>query len=32
MVIQYAADNKISEVSIYWDQLIVDRQLGITPK
>jgi steroid delta-isomerase-like uncharacterized protein len=32
MVITYAPDHKIKHVSIYWDQLIVDRQLGITPQ
>jgi steroid delta-isomerase-like uncharacterized protein len=32
MVIQYTPDHKITHVSIYWDQLTVDRQLGITPK
>jgi steroid delta-isomerase-like uncharacterized protein len=32
MLIQYAPDHQITHVSIYWDQLIVDRQLGITPK
>ena len=32
MVIQYAPDHKITHVSIYWDQLTVDRQLGIVPK
>ena len=32
MVIQYGADHKITHVSIYWNQLTVDRQLGITPK
>jgi hypothetical protein len=32
MVITYAPDRRIEHVSIYWDQLIVDRQLGITPK
>lgn len=32
MLIQYAPDHRITHVSIYWDQLTVDRQLGITPK
>jgi steroid delta-isomerase-like uncharacterized protein len=32
MVIQYDDNHKISHVSIYWDTLTVDRQLGITPK
>jgi len=32
MLITYAPDHKITHVSIYWDQLTVDRQLGITPK
>lgn len=32
MVIQYDDRHKIKHVSIYWDQLTVDRQLGITPK
>jgi len=32
MLIQYGEDHKITHVSIYWDQLTVDRQLGITPK
>lgn len=32
MLIQYAPDHTITHVSIYWDQLTVDRQLGITPK
>lgn len=31
MLISYAPDHKITHVSIYWDQLTVDRQLGITP-
>src|ERR1700689_5087411 len=31
MLIQYAPDHRITHVSIYWDQLMVDRQLGITP-
>jgi len=32
MVLTYREDHKITHVSIYWDQLTVDRQLGITPK
>jgi steroid delta-isomerase-like uncharacterized protein len=32
MVLLYDSDGKIRHVSIYWDQLVVDRQLGITPK
>lgn len=32
MIIQYAPNHTITHVSIYWDQLTVDRQLGITPK
>jgi steroid delta-isomerase-like uncharacterized protein len=32
MVIEYAPDHRIRHVTIYWDQLIVDRQLGIAPK
>jgi steroid delta-isomerase-like uncharacterized protein len=32
MVIHYDDRGKIDHVSIYWDQLTVDRQLGITPK
>ncbi len=32
MVIGYTPDHKINRVSIYWDQLTVDRQLVITPK
>ena len=32
MVLEYAPDHRIKHVSIYWDQLVVDRQLGITPK
>jgi steroid delta-isomerase-like uncharacterized protein len=31
MVIDYGPDHKIKHLAIYWDQLIVDRQLGITP-
>ena len=32
MVLLYDANGKIRHVSIYWDQLTVDRQLGIVPK
>jgi hypothetical protein len=32
MVLRYNPGHKITHVSIYWDQLTVDRQLGITPK
>jgi len=32
MVIHYAPDHRITHVSIYWDQLTVDRQLGLVPK
>jgi steroid delta-isomerase-like uncharacterized protein len=32
MVIDYAPDHRIRHVSIIWDQLIVDRQLGIKAK
>jgi steroid delta-isomerase-like uncharacterized protein len=32
MVIEYDAQHKIKHISIYWDQLTVDHQLGITPK
>jgi steroid delta-isomerase-like uncharacterized protein len=32
MVIHYDDRGKIDRISIYWDQLTVDRQLGITPK
>ncbi|HEV8020648.1 MAG TPA: ester cyclase [Candidatus Lustribacter sp.] len=32
MVIAYDAEHKINHISIYWDQLTVDHQLGITPK
>jgi steroid delta-isomerase-like uncharacterized protein len=32
MVLTYDGARKIKHVSIYWDQLTVDRQLGITPK
>jgi steroid delta-isomerase-like uncharacterized protein len=31
MVIEYDAAHKIKHLSIIWDQLLVDRQLGITP-
>jgi steroid delta-isomerase-like uncharacterized protein len=31
MVIHYKKNHKIDHVSIYWDQLTVDRQLGIKP-
>ena len=31
MVLLYDANGKIRHVSIYWDQLTVDRQLGIAP-
>jgi hypothetical protein len=31
MVLEYDGDHKITHVSIYWDQLTVDRQLGILP-
>lgn len=31
MVLTYDAAHKIRHVSIYWDQLTVDRQLGIVP-
>jgi steroid delta-isomerase-like uncharacterized protein len=31
MVIKYGADHKIQNVDIYWDRLVVDQQLGITP-
>ena len=31
MVIHYTKDHKIDRVSIFWDQLTVDRQLGIKP-
>jgi hypothetical protein len=30
-VLEYDGDHKITHVSIYWDQLTVDRQLGILP-
>jgi steroid delta-isomerase-like uncharacterized protein len=32
MVLTYRPDHKISRVDIYWDQLMVERQLGILPK
>jgi steroid delta-isomerase-like uncharacterized protein len=32
MVIRFDVNHRITHVSIYWDQLIVDRQLGIVPK
>jgi steroid delta-isomerase-like uncharacterized protein len=32
MVLEYAPDHRIRHCSIYWDQLIVDHQLGIVPK
>ena len=32
MVIHYKPNHKIDRVSIYWDQLTVDHQLGTTPK
>jgi predicted ester cyclase len=32
MVLTYRSDHKISKVDIYWDQLMVARQLGIVPK
>jgi len=32
MVLRYDASGKIEHVSIFWDQLTVDRQLGIVPK
>jgi len=32
MVLDYAPDHRIRHVSIYWDRLVVDRQLGIAPK
>jgi steroid delta-isomerase-like uncharacterized protein len=31
MLLTYGKDHKISHVSIYWDQLTVDKQLGIAP-
>jgi steroid delta-isomerase-like uncharacterized protein len=32
MVIHYKPNHKIDHVSIFWDQLTVDRQLGVVPK
>jgi steroid delta-isomerase-like uncharacterized protein len=32
MVLTYRPDHRISRVDIYWDQLTVERQLGIAPK
>jgi steroid delta-isomerase-like uncharacterized protein len=32
MVLDYAPDHRIKHVAIYWDQLTVDRQLGVMPK
>ena len=32
MVLTYRPSHKISRVDIYWDQLTVERQLGIAPK
>jgi len=32
MVIEYQPDHLIRHVSIFWDQLTVDHQLGISPK
>jgi steroid delta-isomerase-like uncharacterized protein len=32
MVLHYNTEHKIVRVSIYWDQLTVDKQLGITPQ
>ena len=32
MLLSYRPDHKIGRVDIYWDQLTVARQLGITPK
>jgi steroid delta-isomerase-like uncharacterized protein len=31
MVITYRPDHKITNLDIYWDRLVVDQQLGITP-
>jgi ketosteroid isomerase-like protein len=31
-VLLYDANGKIRRVSIYWDQLTIDRQLGIIPR
>jgi steroid delta-isomerase-like uncharacterized protein len=32
MVLTFRPDHKISRVDIYWDQLMVARQLGLVPK
>jgi steroid delta-isomerase-like uncharacterized protein len=32
MVLEYTPDHHIRRCAIYWDRLIVDHQLGITPK
>jgi steroid delta-isomerase-like uncharacterized protein len=32
MVLTFRPDHRISRVDIYWDQLTVERQLGIAPK
>jgi steroid delta-isomerase-like uncharacterized protein len=32
MVLEYAPDHRVRHLSIYWDRLLVDRQLGINPK
>lgn len=31
MLLHYRADHRIDDVTIYWDRLTVDQQLGITP-
>ena len=31
MVITYKPDHSIAQLDIYWDRLVVDQQLGITP-
>ncbi|MDR6675211.1 ester cyclase [Xanthomonas sp. 1678] len=31
MLLHYRADHRIDEVTIYWDRLTVDQQLGIAP-
>jgi steroid delta-isomerase-like uncharacterized protein len=31
MVLTYRSDHRISNLDIYWDRLVVDQQLGITP-
>jgi len=31
MLIKYGTDHKILSVDIYWDRVVVDQQLGITP-